>query len=431
MSNTPTIEHLASLKEKPWYVVNNSFSQATFTHLSPQNINILSYKSLLCAICGWQQLFHVNQFNSDLWNSHDRATNDKIPDLVASAFSKEEERKVTLSFEDMSQFCTVSRKGSKGRKTYNKDKYADALRQAEQIHISTEKEVTISDWTKFREKVHVDQMIGQHEGDATRHLSIFSQPEEYDLAFLPTGGFVGHPIEKVEFDDSKPLVTITFNVKFLPLMFATSSYNTMFLDRLSSFKSLAGLRLYDLLYSRLGMQHELEDRGRVNFSVPRWRSFFGINSSIDIVFTEVKKNSGSSDESENPWYFKLSELEKYAKSLDWYSLANKKGYSSLTKEEALIFDDLQDLLLKAYRCHRERDKKKEQLDEAGIIVRLHNDKYVDINTFRRDVFNKAIKEVDNYAKWRGDRTFEVVDFDKKKKKGSKITTSINIVYERC
>ncbi|URM14699.1 hypothetical protein KLJ63_03675 [Vibrio splendidus] len=103
----------------------------------------------------------------------------------------------------------------------------------------------------------------------------------------------------------------------------------------------------------------------------------------------------------------------------------------MTKEEALIFDDSQDLLLQAYRCHRERDKKKEQLDEAGVFVRLHGDKYVDINTFRRDVFNKAIKEVDNYAKWRGDRTFEVVDFDKKKKKGSKITTSINIVYERC
>ncbi len=99
-----------SLTNKTWFNVQNRFTEAVFTHISPQNINVLTYKFLLCAICGWQQRKHVEEFTSELWNPHEQSCNADIPELVSNEFICVDQRSVILSFEEISQYCTVSKK---------------------------------------------------------------------------------------------------------------------------------------------------------------------------------------------------------------------------------------------------------------------------------------------------------------------------------
>lgn len=446
MSNIQTPKDPVSLAVQPWCLVTNTFTQAIFTHLSPHNTNVLSYKFLLCAISGWQQMHHVQKITAELWNPHDIADNDAIPDVVMSSFEDADERRVTLWFEELSQFCAVSRKTSKKqetsnkdektsnrRKTYKKDQYANAFRQAELIHISTEKPTSVAEWATYRAGVHKKQEI--EEDDVRRHYSIFTDADQYDSPFLPNGRFIGHPIERVEINPSKPLVTITFNPKFLPLLFATSRYSTMHLSRLEHFKSLAGLRLYDLLYSRVNALPPLEDRGRVNYSVPWWRAFFGISNSIEILLIEAQESAETLKEcaeSQNPLQFTWAELEDYVNPKRTYHYAEKKNYKSLSQEDALIFDDSRKLLINSYHQHnKEKEKEKNELSlYLGMTVHLNRGKYLDIKALSRDVFNKAIKEVNEYAISKGSEHFEVAECNKVKKRGSRTTTSINIIFER-
>ncbi|MEZ8062067.1 MULTISPECIES: RepB family plasmid replication initiator protein [Vibrio] len=422
MSQLTTNQNLASLKKQSWYSVQNSLVEANFTHLSPQNTNALSYKFFLCAICGWQQLPHVKNFVNELWASHTPTSNDLIPDLVLESFADKNQRTVTLWFEELSEFCTVSKNKDKKRKSYNRNRFTEALEHTAKFHISTAKPSTIEEWSNLRAKVHTNEGI-KLDSDL-RHLSPILDFEEYDNNPFSVGEFVGHPIESITFDETKPLVSITFNIKFLHLLFATAKYTTLSLDHLSKFKSLATIRIHDMMTSRFNKQNELENKTNLNFTLSRWRAILGINESIELVV----------DKSDTDKNFKRG--AKTLLSLTWediallthhdylYKVSESLNYRSMDKTTSMAFDNSLDQLKEFYRDYTSETKG--YSGSKGVLVCKHEAKYLDYKALVRDVFNKAADEINSCDKGSRKTKFTVGKAYGVKKKSSRRTTSAKV-----
>lgn len=434
MSQLTTNQNLASLKKQNWYCVQNSLVEANFTHLSPQNTNALSYKFFLCAICGWQQLPHVKNFVNELWASHTPTSNDLIPDLVQESFADKNQRTVTLWFEELSEFCTVSRnddkerKGDdKKRKSYNRRRFSEALEHAAKFHISTATLSTIEEWAALKTKVHAKEGISQ--GSDLRHLSPILDFEQYSNNPFSAGEFVGHPIESVSFDEKKPFVSITFNIKFLHLMFATANYTTLSLEHLSKFKSLATIRIHDIMTSRLNKQNALKDYTDLNFSLSRWRAIFGINESIELVVDKSDSENSSKSKSKTLLRLTWEDIALLTQHDHLYKVSESLNYKSMNKTTSMAFDNSLDQLTEYYREYTSETEG--YSDSQGVLVCKHEAKYADYKALVRDVFNKAANEINLRAEEDRKQKFTVGKAYGVKKKRSSVSTSAKVRGTKC
>lgn len=426
MSQRTIEQHLVSLKKQDWYSVQNSLVEASFTHLSPEKINVLSYKFFLCAICGWQQLPHVKSFVTELWASHTPTSNDQIPDIVPEYFNEKSKRTVTLWFEELSEFCTVSRSKDKKRKTYNRKRFSEAIEQAAKFHISTVTPVTIEEWSKFKTKVHSIEGITQD--SELRHLSPILDFDEYSNNPFAAGAFIGHPIESIVFNEEKPLVSITFDIKFLHLLFATANYTTLSLDHLSTFKSLAAIRIHDMLVSRFNKQNALKDFTDLYFTVPRWRAMLGVNDTIELMIDTPNTSDVDKRKGTNLLSLTWEEIGLLSQPSSFHKTTESMNYKSMDVVTAVAFDDSIGKLNAMYREYLSGAS--EYSNSKGVLIRKNAAKYTDYKALVRDVFRKAEDEINKRLKSDKRQSVEVLDVIGKKRKIARTTTSVKIKGKR-
>ncbi|WP_455294518.1 hypothetical protein [Vibrio parahaemolyticus] len=149
--------------------------------------------------------------------------------------------------------------------------------------------------------------------------------------------------------------------------------------------------------SRLNTQHELDDRGRVNYSLQWWRSFFGVNSTIGIHLSSfcVDDKDQMHKRAKKHWKLTWKELAALDNAKDVYTVNSIVNYSNLSKTEALIFDDSRFFLSKIYLDYLKNRKLRESEE---VVVLQYYEKYQNFKTLSRDVFNKAKDEIVNYGK---------------------------------
>ncbi|MGS0673961.1 RepB family plasmid replication initiator protein [Shewanella sp. 125m-1] len=374
-------KNISKLSSNDKIQISNKIIESLFTHLSPDSISANAWKFVFCSIAAFQKTEHCRQFMSDIWNQFEFTNNNDVIAGVKHDFETARFRQVTLRMQDIANVSSCMKKkeldNSKiSSKKYKRSDLEATCRIAAGLHITTNTALnSLDEWATYRSKTLSD-----------KHC-IFDSPltDWFQWHHERDSHFVGYIFDSVEVIKDKPYVTVEFSIGFLQALFSIGRYTKLDLMHLSSFKSLAGLRLYQCLVER---KAKIRDKSvTINHGVNWWRGFLGVADTVQATVTtdKVQPQIGK----RTSWALSLLDGDKIINDFKVFGLLCEN--MSITQKQ--IMADSIVLIDKKIGCMNRTSTSR----VYSILIEQREGQYQEFKKLNQNVLQKAIKEVVAYC----------------------------------